>query len=348
MNADPSRLKLAKEFGIGGIAFAVARVPETTSLFYGSSDFKLYKVDPAADKPAPAAIAENGHDSYVTGVTLAGKSIVSGGYDQRLIWWNSETGEQTRSVQAHDLWIRNVIANPDGSIVASVSDDMHCKLWDAESGKLIHQLDDHKAETPNSYPSMLYAVAFSSDGKWLATGDKVGHIAVWETESGKKLAELEAPGLYTWDPRQRRHSIGGLRSLAFSQDGRLLAAGGIGKIGNIDHLGGPSRVEIFDWQKGEKKHEVEDSKYKGLVEQLHFSPDGNWFIAAGGDHGGFFSIYETESGKLISQVKAPMHIHEYSVSEDTSTAYAVGHGKVAVFEFQSTRPDAPPAPETKS
>lgn len=348
MNADPTRLKLARDFGISGTAFSVARLPETANLFYGSSDFRLYRVDPTAEKPSPAVIAEKGHDSYVTGVTLAGQSLVSGSYDQRLIWWNSETGEQIRTVEAHDLWIRRVLASPDGSVVASVADDMHCRLWDAETGQMIHQLDDHQAETPHHYPSMLYAVAFSSDGRWLATGDKVGHIAVWETESGKKLAELEAPGLYTWDPRQRRHSIGGLRSLAFSQDGKLLAAGGIGKIGNIDHLGGPSRVEIFNWQSGEKKHEIEDSKYKGLVEQIHFSPDGRWFIAAGGDHGGFFSIYDTETGKLISQLKAPMHIHGFSVSEDSSQAFAVGHGKISVFEFLSLRPDAPPLPAAKS
>ncbi|MDA0588623.1 MAG: hypothetical protein O3C17_11475 [Planctomycetota bacterium] len=348
MTADPTQLKITTQINISGTALCVTRVPESGKLYFGGSDFKLYRVDSLSEKPTPTALAEKGHDSYVTGVALAGASLVSGGYDQRLIWWNQESGEQVKAVDAHDLWIRKVVASPDGSVVASVADDMHCKLWDAATGQLIHQLDDHKAETPHNYPSMLYAVTFSRDGKWLATGDKVGHIAVWDTESGRKIAELEAPKLYTWDPRQRRHSIGGLRSLAFSHDGRLLAAGGIGTIGNIDHLGGPSRVEIFDWQKGERVHEIEDDKYKGLVEQMQFSHDGKWFIAAGGDNGGFFSIYNTETGKLISQVKAPMHIHEFSVSEDSSSAFAVGQGKIALFELKSVRPDVPPAPETKA
>ena len=43
--------------------------------------------------------------------------------------------------------------------------------------------------------------------------------------------------------------------IAFSPDSEKIVAGGIGHIGNIDHLDGPSRVEYFSWQKAEKLHE---------------------------------------------------------------------------------------------
>ena len=66
---------------------------------------------------------------------------------------------------------------------------------------------------------------------------KVGHVAIWDLATAAKVGEVETPIMYTWDPRQRRHSIGGIRSLAFSPDSKQLAIGGIGKIGNIDHLG---------------------------------------------------------------------------------------------------------------
>ena len=197
-----------------------------------------------------------GHDSYVTGLALAGTTLVSGGYDGRLIWWDIETRSQVRAVDAHAKWIRNVAASPDGSIVASVADDMVCRLWDAATGKLLHELRGHAEQTPHHFPSMLFACAFSPDGRHLATGDKVGHIVVWDVESGSRSATLEAPVMYTWDPVQRRHSIGGIRSLAFSPDGKQLAVGGIGKIGNIDHLDGKARVEVFDWQKGERHARV--------------------------------------------------------------------------------------------
>lgn len=339
MAADPKQLKLAKNVGSQGIAFGLDRVPESDRIYYGSSDFKVYEYDFGAEKPESKAFEGQGHRSYVTTVALAGKTVVSGSYDRCLVWWDAETRKQVRVVaDAHKKRIRRVAASPDNKLVASVSDDMQVKVWDVASGELKATLKEHKPMTPQNYPSMLYAVSFSRDGKWLVTADKVGHIVVWEVATGKKLKTLEAPVMYTWDPRQRRHSIGGIRSAAFSHDGKLLAVGGIGKIGNIDHLGGPSRIEIFEWQSGKKLHQLEDGKFKGLVEQIAFAPDGSWFIAAGGDHNGFISVYETKSGKLIKQEKAPMHVHQFVVNEPHDTVYAVGHQRLVTWELKAAAP----------
>jgi WD40 repeat protein len=261
--------------------------------------------------------------------------VVSGGYDGRLIWWDADQGSQIRAVDAHTKWIRRVAASRDGKVAASVADDMVCRLWDAETGKLLRELRGHKEKTPNHYPSMLYACAFTPDGKHVATGDKVGHIVVWEVASGKPAATLEAPGMYTWDPVQRRHSIGGIRSLAFSPDGRLLAVGGIGKIGNIDHLDGKARVEVFDWQKGERTHEFPGDKIKGLVEHLEFHPQGDWLLAAGGANDGFLMFLDLKAKKALRQEKAPMHVHDFALNEAADTVYAAGHGKILVFEMKA-------------
>ena len=164
---------------------------------------------------------------------------------------------------------------------------------------------------------MLFACAISPDGRHLATGDKVGHITVWDLESGRKLAALEAPELYTWDPVQRHHSIGGIRSLAFSPDGTRLAVGGSGKISNIDHLDGKARVEVFDWQKGERTHEFASDKFKGLVEYLGFHPQGDWLLAAGGgDKDGFLTFFDLAAKKVLAQEKAPMYVHDLALERE--------------------------------
>ena len=98
MAADPNRLKKIKEWGTSNILFSMDRVPKTARLFFGSSDFKVYEVDSAAEKMEPVAFAGEGHQSYVTGVALAGEFVISGSYDGRLIWWNAEKKEQVRAV----------------------------------------------------------------------------------------------------------------------------------------------------------------------------------------------------------------------------------------------------------
>ena len=329
MAINPSKLKKAKEFNRQDVLFCLDRVPGSQRLFCGSSDFKVYEVDLAAEKMEPKEMA--GHESYVTGVAVAGGHVVSGAYDGRLIWWNAETREKVRTVEAHDRWIRNLVATPDAKHVISVADDMVARVWDAQSGKRIGELRGHAEKTPHNYPSMLYAVTVSADSKLVATGDKTGLVNIWDLASGKKLAEVKAPVLYTWDPRQRRHSIGGVRSLAFSPDAKLLAVGGIGQIGNIDHLGGPSRLEVFDWRAGKRMVEHEHNKLKGLFERLEFSSSGDWIVGAGGDNGGFVQVYDLKGKKTIAEEKAPMHVHSFALDEDSGTLYTVGYNRIVTW-----------------
>lgn len=323
--------KLVKEIGHQGIFLSLANVPGASRLLVGSSDGNIYDVDPLAEKAEWNALA--GHTSYVTGVALAGEQLVSGGYDCKLIWRKVDGGEIIReTADAHAKWIRKVVASPDGRLVASVADDMVCKLWNAETGELARELRGHEPRTPNLFPSMLYSCGFSPDGQRLATVDKVGRIVLWNVADGGQLQTLEAPGLYTWDPKQRIHSIGGIRSVAFSPDGKLLAVGGIGHIGNIDHLDGPARVELFDLEKGEKAHEfVGDGK--GLMNQLLFSADGKRLLGLGGDPSGLVQLYDLEAKKVLKSEKAPMHIHAAALSSDATKAFAAGHGKIAVWEI---------------
>lgn len=337
-SADPTKFKITKQFNRPGICFGIARFPATSRLFYGCSDARVYEVDPILEQPASNEL--EGHESYVTGVAIAGNVLVSGGYDGRLIFWNALTREKIRTVEAHAKWIRGVSASPDGRLVASVSDDMLCKIWNAETGELVHVLAGHELLTPHHYPSMLFTSAFSPDGRLIATADKVGHVVVWEVSSGAKLASVETPLMYTWDPKQRRHSIGGVRSLAFSPDGKLLAVGGTGQIGNIDHLEALARIEIFDWQENKRTLEDPGDKFKGLVECMQFHPSGAWLIAAGGDHEGFIKFIDMSTNKVLHQDKMPMHVHGFVLNETGDGLFASGHGKLVVGEFRAE----PPAP----
>jgi WD40 repeat protein len=329
--ANPEKLKLVKDHSHKAIAFSVARVAKTTQVYLGCSDFKVYHADVTAAKFEPKELYA--HGSYVTGVALAGKTLVSGGYDQKLTWYDTDAKKEIRCVEAHAKWIRRVRSSPDGKIVASVADDMICRLWDASNGKMTHELRGHAEKTPNGFGSMLYAVTFSRDGKLLATADKIGKAYVWDVASGKKLAEVEAPIMYTWDQVQRLHSIGGIRSVAFSPDGKTLAVGGTGKIGNIDHLEAKARIELFDWSTQKRLAEYVSDR-QGLANHLEYAPDGSWLLAAGGAGDGFVAILDKDAKKAIKSEKAGMHVHDIVMTENAETVIAVGHNKVALYEMK--------------
>lgn len=323
-----TELKRTGQWTSGDIVFCATAADDASRCWLGSSDAGVYELDVSAEKPKRRQLAGEGHRSYVTGMVRCGDRLVTGSYDKQLIWWNLAERQQVRSITAHQKWIRRVVATPDGQRVISVADDMRCRVWDIASGEQLADFSDHAETTPHHYPSMLYAVAISGDGSRIATGDRVGHVAIWDAESFEKIGEVEAPVMYTWDPKQRRHSIGGIRSLAFSPDGNRLAVGGMGEVGNIDHLQGKSRLEIFDWQSGERLHMLEDEKKKGLVEDIAWSPAGDGILVVGGDHNGFLTLYDTESGKMLHQADHSGHVHSLWHDEKYETLILAAHQRL--------------------
>lgn len=313
------------------------------AIYCGSSDANVYRFD--MEREESDVISLRGHRSYVTGITMTvGGRLISAGWDRQLLWWDLGEQRPTRRVQAHAKWIRAVTASPRDELVASIADDMICRVWDARTGNLEHELAGHKLSTPQHYPSMLHACAFSPDGSFLATGDKLGHVKIWDVASGRKVAEVESPEVFTWDPVQRRHSIGGIRSLRFSPDGQLLAVGGIGHINNIDGLGGKALVQVYDWRNGERVHKFEHDEHKGIVEDLHFIKDGECLVGAGGAKKGMLLVMDMGNGEFAMADTAPMHIHQFHVDDNFSQLTAVGHQAVGVWGV--TDDVEPPASQT--
>jgi WD40 repeat protein len=84
---------------------------------------------------------------------------------------DAETGE-TRAVLAdHVFRVNDVEYSPDGSLLASASNDTGIGLWNATDGALLRMLKGHLTQAT--------ALAFSPDGSTLASGSQDGELLLW-------------------------------------------------------------------------------------------------------------------------------------------------------------------------
>ncbi|MBM3983689.1 MAG: WD40 repeat domain-containing protein [Planctomycetes bacterium] len=335
MNAQPKKdpappaapvidIKLVREVGVGCDLLAVAAVPGAAKAYAGGSDGKLYLIDFDDAKSMPVTWAA--HTGYVSGLARAGKYLVSGGSDHHLIWWDTETREKVRGFETHDKkWVRSVAASPDGKLVASAGDDMVGRLWDAESGKLVHELVGHDKLTPYGLVSKLYCCRFSPDGRHLATGDQTGTAIVWDVGTGKQVARVRAPSLYTADTNG--HTYGGVRALAFSPDGtRLALAGNIaGDTSTITNS--KALAQVFDWKAGKMTQDI-PVKVNAFFEAIAFHPKEPWlFAATGAGEGKKVLILDVEKASVLQEITSNIPVFDMALNATADTLVAVGRKK---------------------
>src|SRR5690606_446548 len=106
------------------------------------------------------------------------------------------------------------------------------------------------------------ALAFSPDGKTLASASYDGTLKLWDITTGKEAATL---GEYK----------GCLGYVAFSPDGETLASGAIGSPIGFADLG---YVKLWDVATGKVRTNLE-----GDFEAVAFSPDGSTLASVNGD-----------------------------------------------------------------
>src|SRR5262245_27244588 len=107
----------------------------------------------------------NGHDGAVLALAWEGPALVSAGLDRKLLFWDFRDGKVLRTGQSSFL-VRALAMTPDGKMVAAAGEDRVIQLWDVETGKPAAKLNDHE--------DWVNTLAYSADGKFLASGDWAG------------------------------------------------------------------------------------------------------------------------------------------------------------------------------
>jgi len=124
--------------------------------------------------------------------------------------WDTATGQQVSTYPTQDIAFRALAISPDGKRLVGGSDARHVVVWDVASAKPICQ---------DVYRDVVRAVAFKPDGKAVASASLGGDVKIWGLTRQEDAVSIP---------------IGGVTSLRFSDDGRILLAGHSGPTSVID------------------------------------------------------------------------------------------------------------------
>jgi len=172
------------------------------------------------------------------------------------------------------------------------------------------ELDEHELRV-GGHRAAVTSLAFSADGRVLASGSRDRTVRVWNTPGGREAsapldakagvvaialvpnrsvvaATLDDRRLVLWDYGLQRQVIhfdspdrSRLKAVAVSSDGRWVAAGGASR-----------RIYVWQIDRGTLAGELKNTA--GRIESLAFTPDGSGIVC--GTHQGSLELFDRAGG----------------------------------------------------
>jgi WD40 repeat protein/tRNA A-37 threonylcarbamoyl transferase component Bud32 len=141
-----------------------------------------------------------------------GKTVVSTGLDGAVTLWEAETATPRGTLRGHSAPVRQPVFSPDGATLYTASDDGTAIAWDIDGNRRLGRPFTFTHDPAYDPTSDQHPGRFSANGRLIAVGLKKKGIRLWDATT---LVPAGPPVLETG---------GEVKALAFSPDGRTLAA----------------------------------------------------------------------------------------------------------------------------
>ena len=239
-----------------------------------------------------------------------GKLLAVGGYQEvRLI--DSASGKPLATLSGHADYVRSLAFSPEGRMLAAAGGPPQrggeIKIWDVSSvvadvapgfrpasaalkggattaGAALPTMSGQVPggatllKTLLGHKDCIYSVAWSPDGKLLASGSYDKMVKLWDADTGQEVKNLQ-------------DHIDAVFAVAFSPDGKHLASGSQDRS-----------VKIWDTASGQRLYTLSDAS-DGLT-SIAYSPSGSQIAAAGYDKTIYVWQVGDSDGRLLRSLIA--------------------------------------------
>jgi RNA polymerase sigma factor (sigma-70 family) len=177
--------------GHSGEVYSVAFSPDGRSLVTGSQDHTAGIWDISTGR---ARRALKGHADVVEAVAFSpdAKLVATGSWDKTVRLWDAASGKEIRNLTGNTVEVLSVAFSPDGRLLASASGGWgnaslpnntpapgEVIVWDVATGKIVATLRGHR--------DRIFGLAFSPDGKLLASASWDGTVKIWQSDQAVGL-----------------------------------------------------------------------------------------------------------------------------------------------------------------
>lgn len=268
-----------------GYVYSIAWSPDGARLAVLQRDGAL-TVLRVEDGEELAAFQAHGPDPPAGGVraplwSADGGRLVTAANDGLVKLWDTQewrllhTLENDISFQFGGLnRIDHAALSADGRRIA-VAQMSSLRVWDAESGQQLvrwHSVAEEDAYIPHY--GGITAIAFSPDGRYLASGGLDRTAKIWDIEEETQLLHLDF--------------LNSVETAAWSPDGSQAAFGG-------------ADGRIIVWNRAEGRETVRFEGHRnGAVIALEYAPDGTHVVTSGWD--GSIRVWDAETGAQLYEL----------------------------------------------
>jgi len=193
-------LELPHPAAVKGLSF----VGDGSTLLSGCDDKQARIWKFVSDQPSFTLVHPN--IVHCAAFDKTGKFVATGCQDGQLRVYDvtKAPGTVAKAIPAHILpqpqSIYAVAWHPDGKLVASASLDKSIKIWDATAGTMAKEIKPGSDEVPKpgtarlpGHTDQVFTLAYSKDGKQLASGSSDRTLKLWNTETGALIRDFSNP-----------------------------------------------------------------------------------------------------------------------------------------------------------